>query len=110
MGRKSISIISYFTILGWLISFVVYSHGGKSSFAQFHLKQSFGLGILETLLGIEFFVIYPIFPAVSRLFIPLSLVIAVVLISGINNALNHKRKPLPLFGRLFVDRFYFIAY
>jgi uncharacterized membrane protein len=110
MDRKTISMISYFTIIGWIISFVVYCNGGRSSFAQYHLKQSFGIGVFETLLGIGFVSIYPTIPIVSRFFCLLGAGTIIILIFGIINAVNQKRKPLPLIGFLFLDRFYFIEY
>jgi uncharacterized membrane protein len=108
MSRKTISIISYITIIGWIISFVVYHNGGRSSLAQYHLKQSFGLGVLGTLFSVLFMTMRPIVPLVSRLSAILGLVIFIVFIFGIFNAVNQKRKPLPLIGFMFVDRFYFI--
>jgi uncharacterized membrane protein len=110
MNRKTISIISYLTIVGWVISFVVYHNGGRSSFAQYHLKQSFGLGIFGVILGIIFIPIIPIDPIISTLFTILGFGILIVLIFGIINALNQKRKPIPLIGSMFVDRFNFIKY
>jgi uncharacterized membrane protein len=110
MNRKTISIISYLTIIGWVISFVVYHNGGRSSFAQYHLKQSFGLGIFGAILAIVFIPIIPIDPLISTIFAILSFVILVVLLFGIINALNQKRKPIPLIGAMFVDRFNFIKY
>lgn len=110
MNRKTISIISYLTIVGWLISFVVYHNGGRSSFAQYHLKQSFGLGVFGAILGAAFIPILPIDPLISTLFTILGFGILVVLIFGIINAINKKRKPIPLIGLMFVDRFNFIKY
>ncbi|KIO50748.1 hypothetical protein [Flavobacterium hibernum] len=110
MNRKTISIISYLTIVGWIISFVVYHNGGRSSFAQYHLKQSFGLGILGVIFGLIFIPIFPVDPIISTLFLILSAIILIVLIFGILNAVNQKRKPIPLIGLMFVDRFHFIKY
>lgn len=110
MNRKTISIISYLTIIGWIISFVVYHNGGRSSFAQYHLKQSFGAGILSVLLSLIFIPIIPINPIISTLFSILSAVILIVLIFGIVNAVNQRTKPIPLIGLMFVNRFHFIKY
>lgn len=110
MNRKTISIISYLTIIGWVISFVIYHNGGRSSFAQYHLKQSFGLGIFGAILGLAFIPIIPINPLISSLFAIVSTGIIIVLIFGIRNAFNQKRKPIPFIGLMFVDRFHFIKY
>lgn len=110
MNRKTISIISYLTIVGWLISFVVYYNGGRSTFAQYHLKQSFGLGILGIILSTFFILIIPINPFISTFLTLLGFGILIVLIFGIVNAVNQKRKPIPIIGIMFVDRFDFIKY
>jgi hypothetical protein len=110
MSRKTISIISYITIIGWVISFVVYNNGGRSSLAQYHLKQSFGLGILGTLLGIASMIIVPIDSSISILFTILSLSILIFLILGVINAVNQKRKPITLICFMFVGRFHFIKF
>ena len=108
MSRKTISVISYITIIGWAISFVFYNKGGWSSLTQYHLKQSFGLGVLGTLLSIVSVIMVPSDSSISLLFTILSISIVIFLIFGIFNAVNQKRKPLPLIGFIFVDRFYFI--
>lgn len=110
MNRKTISIISYLTIVGWVISFVVYYNGGRSTFAQYHLKQSFGLGVLGVILSIFFTPIIPIDPFISTLFTVLCFGILIILISGIVNAVNQNRKPIPVIGLMFVNRFHFIKY
>ncbi|WP_166920179.1 DUF4870 domain-containing protein [Flavobacterium poyangense] len=110
MNKKTISLISYLTIVGWLISFIIYHNGGRSSFAQYHLKQSFGLGILGVALGLMFIPIIPIDPLISTIFTILSAGILIVLIFGVLNAINQKRKPIPFIGLMFVDRFHFIKY
>ncbi|MEZ0183120.1 hypothetical protein B0A75_04505 [Flavobacterium oncorhynchi] len=110
MSRKTISIISYLTLVGWVISFLVYHNGGRSSFAQYHLKQSFGLGVLSAALGCAFIPIFSINPVISTFFTVFSFGILVFLIAGIVNAVNQKRKPIPLIGSMFVDRFNFIKY
>jgi len=110
MTRKTISIISYLTLIGWVISFIVYHNGGRSSFAQYHLKQSFGLGVFGAVLSVVFIPIITIDPLISTLFTVLGFAMLIVLIFGIMNAVNQKRKPIPLIGLMFVDRFNFIKY
>jgi uncharacterized membrane protein len=110
MSRKTISIISYITIIGWVISFVVYHNGGKSTLAQYHLKQSFGLGVLGPLFSILFIAVVPIVSSTLILFTILNLGIFIFLILGIINAVNQKKLPIPLIGSMFVDRFNFIKY
>lgn len=110
MNRRTISIVSYLTIVGWLISFLVYYNGGRSAFAQYHLKQSFGLGVLGVIVSTFFIPIISINPLISALVAILGFAISIALIFGIVNAVNQKRKPLPIIGLMFTDRFHFIKY
>jgi len=47
---KLVSVCCYLTIIGWLISFVLYGKHG-SPLARFHLRQSLGLIITGALLS-----------------------------------------------------------
>lgn len=108
MDKKVISIISYITIIGWIIAFVLYNNGEKSSLAKYHLKQSLGLGILGLVLGIAGMIIIPIVPAISIVFTILNVVIFILWILGIINATKEEEKPLPLIGGMFTNQFDFI--
>ena len=60
MDKKTLSIVSYITIIGWVVAFIVY--GGKtekSSLEKFHLEQSLGLGILGVLNSIASIIVVP---------------------------------------------------
>ncbi|MFV8325226.1 DUF4870 domain-containing protein [Flavobacterium sp. ZS1P14] len=106
MNKKTISIISYITLLGWMVSFILYRNGGKSPLAKYHLKQSFGLGALGTLFSIIPIVLVPAAPII--LFMLIDLGILIFLTFGITNAINQQKKPVPVIGPIFIDRFYFI--
>lgn len=108
MNKKKISIISYITILGWIVSYILYSNGGKSPLAKYHLKQSFGLGILGALFGITSMIVVPETPSLTVLFIVIKLGMFIFLTLGIRNAINQQQKPVPVIGSIFTDRFYFI--
>ena len=104
-----ISIISYITIIGWVIAFIVYGNNPeKSSLAKFHLKQSLGLAILGILNTIASFIVTPIVPAIGIVFTVISIVIFVFWILGIINASKEEEKPLPIIGSMFVNQFDFI--
>ena len=46
---KVVAIMSYFTILGWVVAMIIYDKS-HSSFASFHLRQSIGLIITGSIL------------------------------------------------------------
>lgn len=49
--EKVVAILSYFTLLGWLVAIVLYGKH-KSNFTSFHLRQSLGLIITFALLSL----------------------------------------------------------
>ena len=107
MDKKIISIISYFSIIGWVIAFVFFNNGTeKASLAKYHLKQAFGLAILGVLVSIGEYLTLSLIPAfVSTI---LNLILLVLAIIGIVNAVKEEEKPLPLIGEMFVNKFDFI--
>lgn len=104
MNNKVLSIISYLGILGWLISFLV-NKNETDELRKYHLKQSFGMAIL----GIVLSVIVSYLPAGSPITGILSLVFLILMIYGIINAATEVKKPLPLIGKQFEDRFSFVS-
>lgn len=106
MDKKTLSIVSYITIIGWVIAFIIYNgKTEKSSLEKFHLEQSLGLGILGFLIG----VVSSFMPAsIQMIFSIASIAVFVLWILGIINASKEEEKPVPLVGGLFVGKFDFI--
>lgn len=105
MDNKTLSVVSYITIIGWLISFI----SGKEkadNFLRYHLKQSLGVGILSiilpTILGILISVTHIGLLGIINV-LPL-----VLMIIGAINASNGVEKPLPFIGKMAEDQFSFI--
>ncbi|HCM34344.1 DUF4870 domain-containing protein [Chryseobacterium sp.] len=106
MDNKTLSIVSYITVFGWLVSFIL----GKekpNSLLKYHLKQSLGLVIFSIALSIIINILF-IVTSLGILgilgFLPLILAIV-----GIINAANEVEKPLPIIGKMFEDKFSFIG-
>ena len=101
---KTIAIVSYITIIGWVIALVM--HGSnKTSLGAFHLRQALGIALLA---------ITTMFIRIPLLFIPgigwiLSMAIGIGLlvlwIMGLISAANGEEKPLPVLGALFQNWF-----
>lgn len=109
MTNKTLSIISYLTIIGWFVSF--YSSKGqspKNSLVLYHLKQSFGLAIVSIIFNVALSIAASIIPALSILNI-VGLVFLVFIVLGIINANNEQEKPIPLIGKMFENKFGFIS-
>ncbi|RZL33638.1 MAG: DUF4870 domain-containing protein [Pedobacter sp.] len=107
MTNKTLSIVSYITLIGWLISYF----SGKETaddLLKYHLKQSFGLMIVSILFNIALTIVVTIVPALSIIGLA-GLIFLVLLIIGCINASNEVQKPLPIIGKMFEDKFAFIG-
>ncbi|MBV8251601.1 MAG: DUF4870 domain-containing protein [Chitinophaga sp.] len=107
MNNKTLSIVSYITLIGWLVAF--FSGKDKADdLLKYHLRQSLGLVIAGFVVGIALNIIVWMVPTLSFLSY-ISLVILVLLILGAINAANEVKKPLPVIGKMFEDKFAFIG-
>lgn len=97
---KTIAIIAYLTIIGLVIAFVM-NNEKKDPFATFHIRQALGL----TLTGVALSLIN-IIPVLGWIISIIGLfVILYMWISGLLNALNGKRKTVPILGDKFEEWF-----
>ncbi len=106
MDNKTLSIVSYLSIIGWIIAYVM----GKEKMddlLKYHLKQSLGLAIVSILFTVALNVVAMIVPALGILGM-LSLAILVLWVIGIINAANSAQKPLPIIGKAFEGKFVFL--
>jgi uncharacterized membrane protein len=107
MSNKTLSIISYITLIGWLVAFIT----GKEkadSLLKYHLKQALGLTIVSIILNITLTVIATIVPSLSFLSM-VGLAIFVLWVMGIINAASGAQKPVPVIGKMFENKFSFIG-
>lgn len=107
MSNKIASIISYITIIGWLIAYFGTQNQSRNELLKLHLKQSLGLAILGILSGIAINVISSIVPFLSFLSF-LNLAFLAFMVIGILNANSEKMEKLPVIGNLFEGKFDFI--
>lgn len=106
MNNKTLSIVAYITIIGWIISFVQYNNK-KSPEVRFHLKQSLGVMILGIIISIIMTIIVTIVPALGFLNF-VGLAVLLLLILGVINAMNEAQKELPLIGGFSESKLNFI--
>lgn len=106
MNNRTLSIVAYITIIGWIIAFVQYSNR-KSPEVRFHLKQSLGVMILGVIISIIMTIIVTIVPTLGFLNF-VGLAVLLLLILGIINAMNDAQKELPLIGSLAESKITFI--
>lgn len=107
MDNKTISIVSYITIIGWLIAYF----SGKDTaddLAKYHLRQSLGAIIVSFLFSVVLNILLMISPIFGILGI-VGIFFLVIMIIGIINASNELKKPLPVIGKFFEDKFAFLG-
>ena len=86
---KTVAIVSYITIIGWVVAFVIYS-SNKNELGAFHLRQSLGLFITG-------FILWWI-PVLGWI---LNILVFIFWLIGLINAIQGEKKPL-----LFIGEFY----
>ncbi|PYF70062.1 DUF4870 domain-containing protein [Pedobacter nutrimenti] len=106
MNNKTLSIVSYVTLIGWLIAY--FSGKEKADdLLKYHLKQALGLAIVSIIFSVALQVIASVVPALSFLGV-FGLVILVFWILGMINAANGALKPVPILGKAFEHKFSFL--
>lgn len=106
MNNKTLSIVSYITLIGWLVAYF----SGKenaNSLLKYHLKQSLGLLIAGFIVNAIVIVLVSIMPALAFLSY-IGYAFFVLMIFGIINAVNEVQRPLPVIGKMIEGKFAFI--
>ncbi len=103
-NSKNIALVSYITLIGWVIALIMRnSSNDNSSFVVFHMRQSFGLGVLSFAVSSLFSILH-----IWTLSQILGLAFFILMIVGILNANGGKEVPLPLIGDFINEKFTFI--
>jgi hypothetical protein len=98
MNSKVTSIVSYFSLIGWLIAFFA---GTKDEKSVYHLRQSFGLIVANFVLVVLYRILARVSESLGFVVGLLALVLFVFWIIGLINAINQNQKPIPLIGKYF---------
>jgi uncharacterized membrane protein len=93
MTKKATGIVSYLTIIGWLIAYFV----GDREGAKFHLNQSFLLVIANLVLTVAARILSKV-PFVGLIILICDIALFVLWIIGLIHAINEEEKPLPIIG------------
>jgi uncharacterized membrane protein len=86
---KAIAIISYLTLIGWVIALILHGNN-KSDIGAFHLRQALGLGVLS--------MIFAFIPILGWI---LNIGVLVLWILGLISAVQGEKKAVPLVGAFF---------
>jgi len=96
---KTNAIISYITIIGTIVAYVLNSKD-KNSFTSFHIRQMIGLGILSIINQV---VIYGFIGAIPGGII--GVILFVLWVIGFIGVINGEEKAVPVIGEHFQEWF-----
>ncbi|MCU7617945.1 DUF4870 domain-containing protein [Chryseobacterium sp. PBS4-4] len=108
MNQKTLSIVSYITIIGWLLAYFSSKEERKNPMLLTHLQQGLGLSIISFVVGIAVSAIASVVPALGLLSL-VNILFFILMIVGIINAAIEKNTVLPIIGGLFEGKFSFIS-
>jgi uncharacterized membrane protein len=101
---KTIAIISYFSVVGWIIAYVLYT-SNKSQMAIYHLRQSLALMLCGIACYILFFITIFFLFFLKFVFILLGIGLFVLWLIALISAINGEQKPVPVLGKIAQDIF-----
>ena len=111
MNNRTLAMLSYVTIIGWLIAFFV-KREETDALRKYHLKQGFGLLLLTVAINLLVRILgntLSLFAySIDIIAGAGSLLVLILAIIGILNASKEEKKPLPLIGKYCEDKFDFI--
>ena len=95
---KTTAIISYITLIGTVIAFIM-NNSKKNTFAQFHIRQMIGLGLIAL---INQYVIGKFIPMAAMV---IGVGLLILWIIGFIGAIQGEEKKVPLLGDQFQEWF-----
>lgn len=99
VNPKTVAIVSYLTIIGWIIALVL--NKPRSEFAAFHLRQSLGLIVLAVVVRM-----FGIIPVIGGLLVwGGSILLLVGWVLGLVAAIKEEKAAIPFVGAYFQDWF-----
>lgn len=109
MDQKTIGIVSYLTLIGWIIALVIYNGSNdKSSLAKFHLRQSLGIFATGFALQISIYILAFALKFLFAFVFVVWILMVVLWVIGLIAAVNGEEKPVPVLGEHFQRWFTFI--
>ncbi|GGG95532.1 hypothetical protein GCM10007415_33410 [Parapedobacter pyrenivorans] len=106
MNSHMQSVLGYLGLL-WLVAYF-FGKDERDDTSRYHLKQGFGLLILGALCNSFALIAGLISINVAAILISVGFAFLIFSVLGIIHVINKVRKPLPLIGKLFENRFNFI--
>jgi uncharacterized membrane protein len=109
MKNKTLAIVAYITLIGWVIAYLQYKNQEeKSPLVRYHLTQALGIFIFAIALNIVIAIVASIIPSIGSILSIAGLLPLILLIFGIISASNEALNPVPGVGKLFENKFSFL--
>lgn len=106
MTNRTMAIVAYITIIGWVVAYLSYRKSNdKSPLVGYHLTQAIGVILFSIALGIASGILVGILPSLAILFYIISLCPFVLMLMGIITASNEAQRPIPLIGKFVEGKF-----
>ncbi len=96
---KTTAIVSYITLIGWLIAYFAMHKDKKTSLGSYHLRQTLLLFICVIVYQVIIRIVIMAVPAIGLVLSLVGLVFLVLWIMGLIAAINGEEKPMPLIGQ-----------
>ena len=103
---KTRSILSYLGLL-WLLAFFADKHP-KDELSSYHLRQGLGLITVGMVMYTLALLLMIFFPDLIYILYLVGFTLFLLTVFGIIHALNEVKRPVPLIGKLFENKFKFI--
>ncbi|HRS53134.1 MAG TPA: hypothetical protein P5250_00315 [Bacteroidales bacterium] len=103
-NEKTISLLAYLTIIGWIIAIIMHSNEQKSEMSTLHIRQSLGLMLtsMATAVAQIMLLLIPIIGWILMIILYFGyLGIFVFWLLGLISAIKGENKPLPLIGEFY---------
>jgi len=101
---KTAAIISYFSIIGWLIAYFAMHKDNKTALGSYHLRQTLLFAIVSIILGWGFGFVLGILivttgiVALAYLMYIVYIALFILWVIGLIGAINGEQKPMPIIG------------
>ncbi|WP_435579255.1 DUF4870 domain-containing protein [Gilvibacter sp.] len=100
---KTIAIISYITLIGWIIALVMHQ-SNKTSLGAYHIRQMLGLMLISLAISLVGRVL-----GIAMILWILNIGLLVFWVLGLVSAVQGEEKPVPIIGPMFQDWFKGVA-
>lgn len=109
MKDKTLAIVAYITLIGWVIAYLQYKNKPeRSPLVRYHLEQALGIIIISVVLSIVINIVASIIPSLGTILGVAGLLPLILLIFGIITASNEAQRPVPVVGSVFENKFSFL--